>query len=194
MLTGFETSVNRFAVFGKAANSIRWTGRPRSGLILRSSDLLLIPFSLLWGGFAIFWESMAVTTEAPIFFKLWGIPFVLVGLYFIFGRFIFDAYVRSNTWYALTDDSALILRAGFGTKMSSVYLPTVEDITLEAQGDNRGTIYFGRSPSSQGPFEFFSRTNVATPPAFECIENAAGVYDKCQQAQRWPKPSSLAKN
>src|SRR5580704_18792345 len=57
-----------------------WAGRPPAGLLLRPAEAFLIPFSLLWCGFAIFWECAAITQIADPLFVLFGIPFVLMGL------------------------------------------------------------------------------------------------------------------
>lgn len=67
-----------------------------------------MPFSILWGGFAVVWEIMAITrTESP-FIAIWGVPFVLVGLYFIFGRFIVKKRRKIATAYGLTDSRAIV--------------------------------------------------------------------------------------
>jgi hypothetical protein len=120
--------------------TLRWVGRPRQGLRLSGRDILLIPFSLLWGGFAIFWETTVLASGAPFFFRLWGVPFVLLGLYFIVGRFFVDAYVRRGMVYGLTDRRALIFRKAFGESIRAT--PLDGNVALSRRG-GRGTVSFG---------------------------------------------------
>src|SRR5215469_2573528 len=103
----------------EAGESLLWSGQPRKGIVFRSSDLFLIPFSIFWGGFALFWEG-SVLSEArrsgnsiSLFMVLWGIPFVLIGLYLMFFRFIVDARRREHTCYGLTDRRAIIVTGLF---------------------------------------------------------------------------------
>jgi hypothetical protein len=65
-----------------------WVGQPDPRVRFTGADAFLVPFSILWGGFAVVWEIMAITRSESPLFVIWGIPFVLLGLYFIFGRFI----------------------------------------------------------------------------------------------------------
>lgn len=119
-----------------------WSGQPAQGIRLRVADALLIPFSLLWGGFAIYWEVSVLSMEAPGFFALWGIPFVLVGLYIIFGRFLTDAAVRKRTYYGLTNRRILIVSGLFSRTVRSLELRTLPEINLR-DGGATGTITFG---------------------------------------------------
>ena len=122
---------------------------------------MLIPFSLLWGGLAIFWETMVVRESwrsqaahhnVPIFFVLWGVPFVLMGLYVMFGRFITDARMRAKTIYGISDRRVLILSGLFGTTVRGFNLRSVTDISVSEHRDGIGTLKFGDdgSPWSRG--------------------------------------------
>jgi hypothetical protein len=109
-------------------------------------DVFLIPFSLLWGGFAIFWELgvMGVWSKsgegAPGFFVLWGIPFVIVGQYFIWGRFVYKRWDRRRTVYAVTNQRVLVLR---GTTLQSMFISQLPGMNETTRPDGSGTLDFG---------------------------------------------------
>jgi hypothetical protein len=163
-----------------------WSGMPRGGIIFRWSDVLAIPFSLLWGGFAIFWEWTAVKGHAPLFFQLWGIPFVLVGLYIIVGRFLYDAALRANTYYGITDRRAIIVKQLFGSSVQSIGLSYLTDTTLSTNSDRSGSIYFGDHEPGlfDGANSWFVRGSQRyNPPAFEAIPGVADVYAQIRSVQ-----------
>lgn len=127
--------------------TIVWSGRPRQGIMLTGRDLFLIPFSLLWGGFAIFWEASVLSTKAAAFMSLFGVPFVVIGLLLIFGRLPIDAWLRRRLHYALTDRRILILREGPWSSFEAIALDRLPDVTLTESSHGRGTIRFGREAS-----------------------------------------------
>lgn len=169
-----------------------WAGMPKQGMVFRHSDLYRIPFSLLWGGFAIFWELSVLSTApsekagaARLMFSLFGIPFVLVGLYLIFGRFIYDSKKRAKTFYGLTDQRAIIVSSFFRKRVQSLNLKTMSDVSLSEKKDGYGTIVLGQEIQRTSMFTGtgFSGTG-ATTPRFELIENAKQVYKQLREQQK----------
>jgi hypothetical protein len=144
---------------------------------------LLIPFSLLWCGFAIFWTTTATGMRAPSFLTLWGLMFVAVGLYLVFGRFLFDAWVRRGMGYAVTNRRILILRSGPFSRFITVNLEGMPNLDLRETARGRGTIRFGLSAS------LFSNRNMSSwspaldpTPQFIAIDNVRQVFDLLQKA------------
>jgi hypothetical protein len=162
-----------------------WTGAPAQGLLFRARDWLLIPFSLLWAGFVVFWESTVVSKGAPLFFWLWGIPFVLIGVFMLVGRFIADAWLRSKIRYALTNRRILIDRAGPFPKFTALYLDTLPTVQLEQHAEGRGTLRFGPETPMWGANSFASWMPTTDPvPQFLAIDDAVDVFRKIQRAIR----------
>ena len=159
-----------------------WTGRPRAGLVLQTSDIYMIPMSALWAGFAFFWEYMVVRYGAPVFAQIWGVPFVVAGLYILVGRFFYDAALRGNTYYGLTDKRVIIVTTLFGNRQVTVPLDQMGDVDLSVSGDRSGTITFGTPLSAYA--SFFGRANRAAPPALTMIDGVKDVYDKILAAQQ----------
>lgn len=120
-----------------------WFGQPRRGFVLRATDIFVIPFSLMWGGVAIFAQVSVLTSDTPIISKLFVLPFFVVGLYLIFGRFILDAKRRSATYYGITNERIIIISTRFGRQIRSLDLRALDVISLNEKSDGSGTITFG---------------------------------------------------
>jgi hypothetical protein len=124
---------------------ILWTGQPKQGAAFGPRDFLLIPFSLVWGGFAIIWNAMVwlapfdAGSDPGWFFRLWGIPFLLVGLYIMVGRYFHDARIRRHLFYAVTDQRVLVLRK---SKIISLDVHRLPRLELSEHRDGTGTLAF----------------------------------------------------
>ncbi len=153
-----------------------WSGRPVMRRFVMRGSVLLIPFTLLWLAFAVFWEASVLGSKAPGIFALWGIPFVAIGLYVAFGRFLVAGREARRTIYGLTDERVLIIGGAFSVRITELLLRTLPSPTLESGSDGVGTITFGpRAPyESSLPAGWpMMRTMSAS---FSMIDDASSVF------------------
>jgi hypothetical protein len=180
--------------------SVLWAGRPNIGVLFHKEDLLLVPFSLLWGGFAIFWEGAVAGywgTGTPAagtwtFGILWGIPFVLVGQYLIWGRFVYSAWKKKRTHYAVTNRRVIVVQNGWRRLMASTYLDSLP--VLIKEGSNKvGNLRFSpvqpiwSNRSGWGPWDSMT---IGNAPAFVDIEDVDSVYRLVSELREKTKKSS----
>jgi hypothetical protein len=155
-MTTFETNEG-FRPFLLGDERILWSGQPKQGVLLGGRDALLIPFSLLW-----------------------GLPFLLVGLYMIAGRFWHDAWLRRNLVYAVTDQRVLVLRGAKRPTITSLDIHCLPRLEPGESRDGTGTIGFeAASPFSGRSMNGFGWWVPALGGAtqFFRIDQPRKVYD-----------------
>jgi len=169
-----------------SGESLLWAGRPNPDVIFHSDDWYLIPFSLLWGGFAIFWEAGVLgywgnsvkNADPSTFMALWGVPFIVMGQYFIWGRFLYDAWLKRRTSYAVTTRRVLAVQEAWRRKTSWLYIDAIP--TVEREGTTTGTLWFepkrpvlaGRGQKTRD----MSRFSISGSPVFADIDDLDSVY------------------
>jgi hypothetical protein len=177
-------SSRSFQAYLFAGERILWSGQPKQGLALSGRDTFLIPFSLMWGGFAIFWN--AIVWLAPFdtnaagthdwLFKLWGLPFLIAGLYLIGGRFFHDARIRKKLFYAVTDQRILVLR---GRKITSLDIKRLPRLELSEHRDGTGSLAFEANNIPWGGMNGFSwwLPSLGNSTNFFRVQNPRKVYE-----------------
>jgi len=170
---------------------ILWNGKPKQGIQFQSSDAFLIPFSLLWGGFAIFWNFSVWEADAPSFFRLWGLPFLFIGIYLIFGRFLHDAYIRTHIYYAVTNQRVLVYNGGMGKSLKSLDIASLPTLDLTERRNRSGTISFEPSSSLFDSFYGWNSFRAWVPTLggsvrFLDIPDARKVYEIIRR--QFPRP------
>lgn len=169
-----------------SGENIYWAGMPKPTVIFHSDDWATIPFSLVWTGFFVFWEAQAFgfwgETSRPtgndIFMRLWGIPFLVAGNYMVWGRFLFDAWAKRRTYYAVTNRRVLVLQDAWKRKTSMIFLEAIPQI--EREGSATGTLWFGIKYPVVAPrgrkTRDLSRFSIGDVPVFADIEDVDTVH------------------
>jgi len=167
--------------------SILWSGKPETSVIFSRSDIFLVPFSLMWGGFALFWEFLALgfykptnpANRPPIIFPLFGIPFVLIGLYMIFGRFIYKYLKKKSTYYAVTDKRVLSLSTLGQKSVQAMDISRIPSVNKSVGRNGIGILVFGDSAgqyANTGMGFFPNRSYGGPSVVFYDIKDCDDVY------------------
>jgi hypothetical protein len=169
-----------------SGETIRWAARPNPNKIFHSDDWAVIPFSAAWLGFFVFWEADAlglVGFSKPgrtldTFFVLWGIPFLLVGNYMLWGRFLWDAWLKRGTFYAITNRRVLIVQRGLSFRTFSVFPNELS--TIEREGTRSGTLWLGPKYPIVGARgqkkRAMSRFAIGDVPVLADIDNVDAIH------------------
>jgi hypothetical protein len=151
--------------------TLKWAGVPPRGFYWRPSDWFAVPFSIVWCVLVVNSFGSALLSGRPDQPPLLGLLFVGAGLYFSVGRFFWDAYVRSQTVYAVSDRAVYFIVSGLVGRMQRLSGSQLENVQLRDGSNGAGTITFG----SADPW--WRRGRGYTAPAIEGVSNVRDVYD-----------------
>jgi hypothetical protein len=177
---------------------ILWTGQPEQKLFC-GADFYLVPMGLFVFCFSLFWEygASGITrhhADVPFpfsAFPLFGIPFVLMGCYMLFGRFFFKSWKQRNTYYAVTNSRALILCTVPSRSLQAVLINANANLNKSVRADGVGTISFGSSSPRAAMYantgmDFFAAGagGSAIAPAFYDIKDVNTVFQLISNQQK----------
>ena len=119
-------------------------------------------------------DETVANSGAPEFFILFGVPFVLIGIYLTVGRFWERSGPREHQVYGLTNRRAIIISGMFSRTTNSVLLRN-PDVSISARSNGEGTIMLRSPDPVYGRWQEPRRSTIY--PSFELIPDANRVYE-----------------
>lgn len=92
----------------RPGEELLWAGRPDPAILFRPADVIAVPVSLVWLGVALLWEFGVRWAGAPGAFEFVGVPFVLIGVYLVAGRFGTRWFRKRKTVYGITAERVIV--------------------------------------------------------------------------------------
>jgi hypothetical protein len=175
-----------------------WSGRPRR-FVFRSEDRYLVPGAVVWSTcwLVLCWISASklagkVPTPVVVLVYVEIIPAISLGIYVAVGRFFWEAFVRSRTYYGVSDRRALIAVRLPGAKPITLPLDAVQYVGARNGPRGCGTVSLGYV-GIQSLVSIFAGTvwpGWRAYPAFEFIDDAMAARDTLLEAKlAWEKRS-----
>ncbi len=154
--------------------TLLWEGQPGRGLRFDKSALGQSGLGLFFFVFSLFWIGNAISQSGLSIFPLFGLPFLAVGAYYLFGHLLWDAYTRSRTRYALTSERALIAKQVLGRRLETYPINPQTQIVLDEHKDRSASVFFAerRQPTSSKQKSFPYRRLIG----FRWIKEGMEVY------------------
>ncbi len=156
---------------------ILWQGRPDRRIVLRPRNIGGLLFGLLFAGFALFWMIMAA--QAGGMFWMFGLLHFSIGLAVAGGAIYLNAFVRSRSWYTLTNRRAFIATdlPLVGKRLKSY--PIDGDTVLEFEQGDPASIYFAQERKRNN-----NGTTRVQKIGFERVENGQDLLRLFRDIQR----------
>ncbi len=111
MIIGWQGSspqADRLQPYLRPGEQLLWCGRPDRAVLFTAADIIAIPFSIVWLGIAIAWEAGVRASGAPAAFRDLGVPFLLIGVYLVAGRYITRWFRKRQTVYGITSERVIV--------------------------------------------------------------------------------------
>jgi hypothetical protein len=159
---------------------IVWEGKPKQGIVLRYTDIALIPFSIIWTIATLIFELVSFEPDFPIYLSIIGIPFLIIGLFLLIGRYILDTKRRKNIFYWITNKRIIIKGEKLRNTVQYYQILGIYGITIKHKDRKFGTIVLGNEQGlnfGRGlEIEEFYWLNPKRLSRLELIEKADDVF------------------
>lgn len=158
-------------------DTVLWEGAPNKVPVFSKADFLLVPFSLIFGGFLLGYailSAIAMLAGQGILFSLVGITFFILGIYLIFLRLWYRKKRISREVYFVTNKRVF----GFDTMRDNVLFDIpLRDVELSlgykslelGEANSIGDFIYGLG------LDIFFRKFSKETPAFKYIDNIEKV-------------------